>query len=474
MYRDVFRWFFLSALLFGVGCRSADVRPGRLDPGSAPSAPTSDAPSPRPGSAASGSMSPKEPQGVLTLRAAAALALMHNPSLKTFPYEMRAAEARELQARLLPNPEIEIEVEEFAGSGQRSGFDAAETTIQLGQLIESAGKRGKRAAVASLERELVRWDYETARLDVMRQVARTFVEVLAAQDRLALAEKQLALSRQAHAAVVQRVEAGKDSPIVALRAGVAVSRSQIEQQKAAAALATARHQLAAAWGGGTPTFEKATGDLYQVSEPPSLDRAVEMLEENPDLARWETEQRKRRAALRLEKARASPDITISGGLQRFEETDDEALVFGLAVPLPLFDRNQGNIAAATAALARTQQESEAARVKVRTALNAAGNALIATYHEVTILRSDVLPTAQQTFDAARQGYEQGKFDYLYVLDAQRTLFETRAQLIDSVEAYHKARADAERLIGRSLDTLEPPGPAGPAPAQAAKEDSHER
>jgi len=474
MYRDVFRWFFLSALLFGVGCRSADVRPERLDPGSEPSAPTSDAPSPRPGSAVSGPLSPKEPQGVLTLRAATALALMHNPKLKTFPYEMRAAEARQLQARLRPNPEIEIEVGEFAGSGQRSGFDAAETTIQLGQLIQLAGKREKRAAVASLERELVQWDYEAARLDVMREVATTFVEVLAAQDRIALTEKQLALSRQADAAVARRVEAGKDSPVVALRASVAVSRSQMERQKAAAALATARQQLAAAWGGETPTFEKATGDLYQVSEPPLLDRAVERLEENPDMARWETERRRRHAALRLEKARASPDVTVSGGLQRFEETDDEALVFGLAIPLPVFDRNQGNIAAATANLARTRQESEAARLKVRTALNAAGNALSAAYHEVTILRSDVLPTAQQAFDAARQGYDQGKFDYLYVLDAQRTLFETKAQFIDSAEAYHTARANVERLIGRSLDTLEPSASSGPNPAQAAKEDSHER
>ena len=213
------------------------------------------------------------------------------------------------------------------------------------------------------------------------------------------------------------------------------------------------------------------GDI-ETSRPAG--RASFFVEENPDLARWETERRRRRAALRLEKARASPDVTVSGGLQRFEETDDETLVFGLAVPLPLFDRNQGNIAEATANLARTQQESEAARVKVRTALNAAGNALVAAHDEVTILRTDVLPAAHQAFDAARQGYEQGKFDYLYVLDAQRTLFETRAQLIDSVEAYHKARADAERLIGRSLETLESSGSTGPLPAQTAKEDSHER
>ncbi|MBN2129585.1 MAG: TolC family protein [Sedimentisphaerales bacterium] len=474
MYRDVFRWFFLSALLFGVGCRSTDVRPERLDPGSVPSASASDAPSPRPGSAAPSPTPATEPQGVLTLRAAAALALMHNPDLKTFPYEMRAAESRVLQAGLRPNPEMAIEMSEFGGSDTRSGFDAAETSIQLGQLIEVGGKRDKREAVAAVNRELVQWDYESARLDTLREVAGAFVAVLAAQERLALTQQMRDLSNDAEAAVAQRVEAGKDSPVDDLRANVALSRSRIEARKARTKLATARHRLAAAWGGHTPTFEKVTGDLYQLSPPPPFDRAAERLRENPDLGRWETEERKRRAALRLEKARASPDVTVSGGVQRFEETDDEALIFGLSIPIPIFDRNQGGIAEATANLARTRQRSEAVKVRMQATLSAAVNTLAAAHDETSILRSDVLPTAQQAFDAARRGYEQGKFDYLYVLDAQRTLFETKTQLIDSAEAYHKARADVERLIGRSLDMLEPSGSAGPIPAQTTKEDSHER
>ena len=111
------------------------------------------------------------------------------------------------------------------------------------------------------------------------------------------------------------------------------------------------------------------------------------------------------------------------------------------------------IAEATANLARTRQRAEAVKIRMQATLSAGVNALTAAYDETRILRSDVLPQAQRAFDAARRGYEEGKFDYLYVLDAQRTFFETRAQLIDSVEAYHTARADAERLSGRGLDTL---------------------
>jgi cobalt-zinc-cadmium efflux system outer membrane protein len=82
--------------------------------------------------------------------------------------------------------------------------------------------------------------------------------------------------------------------------------------------------------------------------------------------------------------------------------------------------------------------------------------LAAAYDEVTILQSDVLPKAQRAFEAAQQGYLQGKFDYLHLLDAQRTLFQTQAQYVDSVEAYHRAQADIQRPTGRPLDFVNEP------------------
>jgi cobalt-zinc-cadmium efflux system outer membrane protein len=166
-----------------------------------------------------------DPNGVVTLHDA--LALARNPGLSVFPYELRAADARRFQAGLRPNPELGIEIEEFGGRDGRSGFDAAETTVQIGQPIELAAKRAKRARVASLDRELVQWGYESARLDVIREVTRSFAGLLAAQERLALAEKLLELSRQAHEAVAQRVKAGKDSPVDELRASVALSETEI-------------------------------------------------------------------------------------------------------------------------------------------------------------------------------------------------------------------------------------------------------
>jgi len=92
-----------------------------------------------------------EPNDELTLRQALAAALVNNPQLIAFAWENRAREADALQAGLGPNPELELEIENFGGSGEVAGFQGAETTLALSQLVELGDKRRKRLAVAELQ-----------------------------------------------------------------------------------------------------------------------------------------------------------------------------------------------------------------------------------------------------------------------------------------------------------------------------------
>ena len=394
-----------------------------------------------------------EPNDVITLRQALALALVHNPELRAFSWEVRASEARRLQASLLPNPEIEVEVEEVGGTGERSGFDAAETTIQLGQLIELAGKPSKRKRVASLESELAGWDYEAKRLDVLTEVTHAFVKVLAVQERLTLAEELVQLSEQILNTVTQRVEAGKDSPVEKTKAQVALANARIEQKQSHQRLVSARKQLAATWGSISPVFEGVTGQLDVTFPIPSETELRRLLAQNPDLARWAIEMQRRRAALELEKANAITDPKIFVGMQRFNEVDDTAVVFGLSIPIPISNRNQGRILEAKYNIAKARRQRGAVEANLYVALADAYQALSSAFVEATDLKNEVLPGAQSAFDATRRGYREGKFDYLMVLDAQRTFFYTRARYIESLAAYHRTRADVERLIGQRIDTV---------------------
>ena len=396
----------------------------------------------------------EEPAGIITLRHALSLALMNNPELAASGWRVRAAEAREQQAGLRPNPEIEAEMGEVAGGGDRRGFDAAEVSLALGQLIELGGKRARRRKLAALESSLEAWDYEAKRLDVFTDAARAFVEVLAAQERLALSEDSLRLAEQVFEAVSERVKAGKVPRLEGTKAGVVLSISRIELERTKRDLDAKRKSLAAIWGSIAPKFARAEGSFETIHEVPPLEQLINQVEGNPDIARWEIEMAQRQAALELEKAARIPDVEISAGMQRYSETNDGAYSLGLSVPLPFFDRNQGGISEARHNLAKAAEDSRTADLRVRTDLALTYDALASFYSQATTLKNDVLPAARSAFADASEGYRQGKFDYLTVLDAQRTLFEAQAEYTDALAGYHTARADAERLIGEPLDTPE--------------------
>jgi cobalt-zinc-cadmium efflux system outer membrane protein len=400
----------------------------------------------------------KAPEGVLRLPQAQALALMQNPDLAAFAWVVRAGEARTLQAGLPPNPEAGVEVENVAGSGEFRDFDGAEVTLSLSQVIELAGKRRKRTHVAALERDLAAWDYETVRLDVLTQVTQAFVDVLSAQERLAVDAELVRLAEQVARTVTERVNAGKVSPLEATRARVALASSRIALQRAQRELTAAMERLTATWGGTPATFERVAGDLETLNPIPSAAALAQRIEQNPDIARWATAMAQRQATVALEEANRIPDPTLGAGVRYFknvDEADAHALLLAVSVPLPVFDRNQGNILEARYQLARTAAERRAAAVRVQTALAETYATLSAAFGEAVTLRDEVLPGAQQAFDAAREGYRLGKFQFLEVLDAQRTLFEARGQYIEALSAYHQAVAALERLIGEPLSALAP-------------------
>ena len=326
--------------------------------------------------------------------------------------------------------------------------------IQLGQLIELNGKLRKRTRVATLEKELAELDYQAKRLDVLTDTTRLFVGVLAAQEQLVLAEELVQLSEQVLTTVSQRVEAGKDSPVEKTKSEIALASVRIEREKARQNLESARKQLSAIWAGKSPAFEKVAGQLEVVAPIPTGSQLADLVTQNPDISRWVVELKQRRAAFELEKAKDTPDITLSGGFKRFNETDDNAVVFGVSIPLPIANRNQGSILEARHNLAKAGEERKAAETRVNTALALSYQELSNAFTEATELKSKVLDGAQDVFDASTEGYRQGKFDYLNVLDAQRTLFEAKGQYIEALGAYHKARADVERLIGQRIDTIE--------------------
>lgn len=137
-------------------------------------------------------------------------------------------------------------------------------------------------------------------------------------------------------------------------------------------------------------------------------------------------------------------------MRRYREAGgDTAFLLGLSVPLPVFDRNQGNILRAGAELGRAEAEAERGRLYLDVALADAGRRLEQAWRAADALRRIALPAAREAAAAAREGYAAGKFSLLEVLDAQRALTELREQINAALLEVQQLRADIARLDGRA-------------------------
>lgn len=388
----------------------------------------------------------------LTFREAVSNALAFNPAVKAAYEEIGAKHGEALQASFRLNPELAIDLPEVANTGGTAAEDSGQS-LQISQTIELGDKRLKRWAAADLESSLAVWDFEVMRLQAATQAADAFVDVLAAQERLAILDDFVLISQKTRSGVEARVKGGSASPIELDRADVSVAQARAALQAERARYDAARGKLSALWGASGATFGRAAGKLGRNRTVPSVQEVRASLDGNPVLARWADEIGHRNAVLQVELSKAIPNVTLGAGYRRFNEDDSGGLLASVSVPLPVFDRNEGNIAAAERRIAKAEFDAQATRTQLVGMLIEALGALRAADAQARAIEADVLPAAQMAFDKTRTGYEQGKFDLLNVLDTQRTLFEARRDLVNAQAEYEKARVQVEALIGRTLNGL---------------------
>ncbi len=380
----------------------------------------------------------------LTLPAAIERAWGANPGLRAAASEALAHEGAIQQAGALPNPELEL----LREGRERSNRT---TTAQLGIPFELGGKRAARVDAATQERALAMAGLEALRAQVRADTVAAYYDVIAAGERQRLAQELVALAERATKAAARRADTGKASPLEATRARVAQSALQIEAIQAARELSAARIRLAALWGGDPATLSLAAPATIESPAVPPLTQLEARLASAPDMRRALAGLAHRRALLRVEESRRMPDVTLIVGAQRESSNERPAeerrAVLGVSVPLPLFNRNSGAVLESLRRVDKARDELDAERVRLHAALAQAHGQLAAASEEAALVKGEVLPGAEQAYAAANRGYELGKFGLIDVLDAQRTLVQSRHQYLKAVAECYRALADIERLVG---------------------------
>ncbi|MBA2881893.1 cobalt-zinc-cadmium efflux system outer membrane protein [Desulfosalsimonas propionicica] len=389
--------------------------------------------------------------GVLSLEQAIQKAMSVNPDIIAFKKEIERAKARQKQAGLYPNPNLAFELDGFGGSGPFSGTENAQRTVSLEQDILLGGKIKKRRQMAAEQIETIRWKMKSLEQDVRQGVTKAFVEVAGAQRALDLQQDLVDLSGRVYDTVLQKADAGKVSPVEALKAEIELKNNRQALQLLKRRLERARKNLGFFWGTAEPDFRKVRSRLDRRPDLPALAVLEAGFEKNPDIVRFAAEQKLQKARYNFERARRIPDLSVSGGYRQIPETDDTAFIAEITIPLNIFDRNQGNIEGARQAMAQVSDRRAATLNRLRQQLNAAFQDALAAEDEILSLEKDIIPATRKVFSAKKQGYQNGKFPFLELLDAQRVLFESQQRYNDALVAYHLAMAEIERLTGNSIE-----------------------
>lgn len=383
-----------------------------------------------------------EPPGALTLDVALALATVQNPTLSAARHELDAAEGGITQARVIPNPEVALLMEDTRQS-------ARTTTAQMNLPVELGGKRAARIGAAQRTRELAQAQLGNTQADLRASVIGAFFNVLVAQERVRLAAGSTEIAARGARAAARRVAAGKISPVEETKAGVELANAELERAEADAALIAARQALSTLWGNPSPRFAEADGNLEALPTRPEAVLLRQSLDASPALVASQRELARRQAEINVQRSRQYPDVTLSVGAKR-ENASDRGYypVLGVAIPLPLFDRNQGNLYTAIRQADKAADEYRATQVRLDHDLQQAASQLAVSRASALTLRETVLPAAQRAYQAATQGFEAGKFNYLDVLDAQRTLLQARIRYLGVVASSWQAATTIDRILGR--------------------------
>ncbi|HGM5580528.1 TPA: TolC family protein [Pseudomonas putida] len=377
----------------------------------------------------------------LTLNQALDAAFADNPDLAAVRQELGIAEGERRQAGLMPNPELSWERED-------TRRDTSTTTVMLSQALELGGKRGARVEVAKAGQDIARLELERQGNGLRADVTQAFHAALRAQTAMELAEQSRALTERGLRVVQARVAAGQSSPVEATRAEVQLAQAQAQLRRAEADRVVAWQALARLTGSADLAFTQLDGSGLLPGPAPQAEVLLGKVEQTVEWRLAAAQIERGEAALGSEKAQRIPNLTVSLGSQYSREDRERVNVVGLSMPLPLFDRNQGNVLAASRRADQARDLRNAVELRLRSDTRSALSQWTVAMAEVNAYDRTILPSARQAVDTAMRGFERGKFAFLDVLDAQRTLIEARGEYLDALASASNARAQVERIYGQ--------------------------
>lgn len=373
------------------------------------------------------------------------IGLAQNPALNQVVLGIDAARGQAAQARLYPNPMLSITGDELGGGNGKQG--GIITAPMVSQEIVTAGKRRLDIAIANQRLDQATIGVLKQRYALMTAIRQGFFAVLEARQRVKTLEDLEKIANQSYDLTRRRVEVKQAAQLELLQVQVELNRVQAELKAAEREKTAAWRRLAA--GIGAP-------DLAELPLVGKLDPALpeydyessrtSLLESHPEVSFVRVGITEAELVLRRNRVEAVPNVNFGAGYVRQNRDKEDLWMFQVGVPIPAFNRNQGNVQTARADLSRAIHEVARVQNDLVGRLATAYGTYAAAKDRVHLYRKTILPTAEQANQIALDAFKGGGFEYLRVLQAQRVLQETKLEYLRALGEAWRAASELSGLL----------------------------
>ncbi len=384
------------------------------------------------------------PGSPLTREELQSIALECNPAFRQARARIEAAQGKWIQAGLPPNPVAGYSGEDIgeAGRAGKQGFFVSQEWV-------TGGKLQLDRAIACHEIEQARQQWLAAQQRVLNDAAMAFYDALAAQQGLALAEQVNRIGEEGLRATEQLLAAKEVSRVDLLQARVEAASASLQRDTAASRHQEAWRRLAAIVGRPDlppgPLAGSLEADLTALSWESVLTR---LLAQSPELARARAAAERARCVVARQQAERIPNLLLQAAVQHDNSNGDDVARVEMGLPLPIFNRNQGNIARAQAEWAAAQDEVRRVELGLQERLAPIFFRYAAAQREAEVYRERILADAKSSLDLLAIGYRQGEIGYLALLTAQRTYFSAATAYLENLRQAQTNRVALEGLLLR--------------------------
>ncbi|AOY00232.1 hypothetical protein BJP62_07100 [Jeongeupia sp. USM3] len=348
------------------------------------------------------------------------------------------AQAQRELAGVWPNPELGVTFDD-------TGTEDESRSVQLTQRIELGGKAGQRVRVATAQYLTAETAMRQAVVDVRSEAVKAFYELALAELRLSEAKASNEIAGQFSRALDKKLAAGKVPPIDATKARLPALAAANDLKHAERQHLLAQRRLELLIGEALPEDKHALPELPPA--PPQWPEVQQQLALSPQTRLAQLRVDASTAELGLQRAQRWPDLQLSAGVKETLDTGERGGLFGVSIDIPLFNRNSGGVSAAKARLRQAQAEQQAQQRERALLVQTLHAELLDLSERLRLYQSEIIPAAEASVRAAQTGYDYGRYAFIDVLDAQRSLLSARSERTGLWQQYLDRSAQFERELG---------------------------